>query len=155
MRIATLIGFLTSFIYFLSTPLLAADLTLKTGGIVVEKYTDTDLASMPQATIDTELPWLEGMNQFTGVKLEDLFAQANTPLPELITFIALNDYKVSIRREDVKQYQPIVANRKNGERMSIRDKGPYWVIFPLSQHPEIDNTNYHAMMIWQLKEVRY
>ncbi|GAL28475.1 hypothetical protein JCM19239_1551 [Vibrio variabilis] len=39
--------------------------------------------------------------------------------------------------------------------MSIRDKGPYWVIFPLSQYPEIDNTDYHSMMIWQLKEVRY
>ncbi|GAL32085.1 hypothetical protein JCM19240_5516 [Vibrio maritimus] len=155
MRIAALIASLTALLWFFSTPLLAADLTLRSGGVVVKKYSDTDLSSMPKATIDTELPWLEGMNQFTGVKLEELFTQANTPLPELITFIALNDYKVSIRQEDIKQYQPIIANRKNGKRMSIRDKGPYWVIFPLSQYPEIDNTNYHSMMIWQLKEVRY
>ncbi|GAL17975.1 hypothetical protein JCM19235_6528 [Vibrio maritimus] len=155
MRISTLVVCLVTFISFLSLPALASDLTLKSGGVVLKTYTDNDLSSMPQATINTELPWLNGENQFTGVKLEDLFAQSNTPLPELITFIALNDYKVSIRLEDIKQYQPIIANRKNGERMSIRDKGPYWVIFPLSQYPEIDNTDYHAMMIWQLKEVRY
>lgn len=155
MRISTLLVCLVTFISFLSSSALAADLTLKSGGVVLKTYTDNDLSSMPQATINTELPWLDGENQFTGVKLEDLFAQSNTPLPELITFIALNDYKVSIRLEDVKQYQPIIANRRNGEKMSIRDKGPYWVIFPLSQNPEIDNTDYHSMMIWQLKEVRY
>ncbi|GAL28476.1 hypothetical protein JCM19239_1552 [Vibrio variabilis] len=38
----------------------------------MKTYTDNDLSSMPQATINTELPWLDGENQFTGVRLEDL-----------------------------------------------------------------------------------
>ncbi|WP_234496956.1 hypothetical protein [Vibrio maritimus] len=155
MRARTLLITLVSLLSICLTTAHAGDLAVKSGGVLLKTYSDSDLSNMPQATIDTELPWLDGKNSFTGVNLEEFFAQSNAPLPALITFIALNDYKVTIRQEDIKQYQPIIANRKNGEKMSIRDKGPYWVIFPLSQHPEIDNTDYHAMMIWQLKEVRY
>lgn len=72
MRISTLLVCLITFISSLSLPALAADLTLKSGGVVLKTYTDNDLSSMPQATINTELPWLDGENQFTGVRLEDL-----------------------------------------------------------------------------------
>lgn len=155
MRIPTLIACLITTISIFISTAVAAELTLKSGGVLLKTYSDSDFSSMPQATINTELPWLEGNNEFTGVSVEDFFSQTSTPIPELITFIALNDYKVSIRLEDIQRYRPIIANRKNGEKMSIRDKGPFWVIFPLSEYPEIDNTDYHSMMIWQLKEVRY
>ncbi|MCG9623734.1 MULTISPECIES: hypothetical protein [Vibrio] len=134
---------------------LASNLTMKSEGVTFKTYTDEDLANMPQTSIATELPWLEGENHFTGVSLIELFAQANAQIPDTITFIALNDYKVAITLKDIQAYNPIVANRKNGEKMSVRDKGPFWVIFPISQFPEIDTTDYHSMMIWQLKEVSY
>ncbi|MDA0106601.1 hypothetical protein OH456_00510 [Vibrio sp. La 4.2.2] len=133
----------------------ASDLTIKSEGVTFKTYTDEDLANMPQTSIKTELPWLEGENHFTGVSLIELFSQANAQLPDMVTFVALNDYKVTISLKDIQAYNPIVANRKNGGKMSVRDKGPFWVIFPISQFPEINTTDYHAMMIWQLKEVSY
>jgi hypothetical protein len=133
----------------------ASELAIKNGGATVISFSDKELSELPQSTINTELPWLEGQNTFTGVTFEALFAASNTPLPNVITLIAYNDYKVSIKLQDIQGYQPIIANRKNGKRMLVRDKGPFWVIFPLSEHPEINNIDYHAMMIWQLKEIRY
>ncbi|CAK2335628.1 hypothetical protein VCRA2119O147_300047 [Vibrio crassostreae] len=37
--------------------------------------------------------------------------------------------------------------------MSVRDKGPYWLIYPLSSTPDIDNTDFHAKMIWQIRDI--
>ncbi|MGP9833543.1 hypothetical protein [Marinobacter sp. NSM] len=37
--------------------------------------------------------------------------------------------------------------------MSIRDRGPFWVMLPLSTRPELDEELYHRLMVWQLSEI--
>ncbi|MCW0470047.1 hypothetical protein OH492_17340 [Vibrio chagasii] len=49
----------------------------------------------------------------------------------LVTIVALNDYKVAVPKEDFDDYQPIIAIKQNGEFMSVRDKGPYWLDLPV------------------------
>lgn len=133
----------------------SAQLDFIKNGILDKTLSDNELLELPQAEITTELPWIDGMTQFSGVQITDIFDHLETPTPENITFVALNNYQIEIAINDIEKYQPIIASRKNGKTMSVRDKGPFWVIFPLSEYPEINNTDYHAKMIWQLKEVRY
>ncbi|GMQ48943.1 hypothetical protein [Vibrio sp. 10N] len=133
----------------------SAQLEFIKNGITDKTLSDQDLLELPQTEIATELPWIDGVSRFSGVQLTDIFNHIKTPIPKTMTFVALNNYQVEVEIQDIEKYQPIIANRKNGEMMSVRDKGPFWVIFPLSEYPEIDNTDYHAKMIWQLKEVRY
>ncbi|KOO10870.1 oxidoreductase, partial [Vibrio xuii] len=54
---------------------------------------------------------------------------------------------------DIEQYNPIFAVKKNGDVMSIRDKGPVWVIYPLSQFDEMNNEVLHSRMVWQVRSV--
>lgn len=133
----------------------SAQLSLVSNGITTNTLSDQDLSEFPQTEIATELPWLEGVTSFTGVQVSDIFEHIKMPIPKTMTFVALNDYQIEVVVEDIENYQPIIANRKNGKIMTVRDKGPFWLIFPLSQYPEINNTDYHAKMIWQLKEIRY
>lgn len=133
----------------------SAQLSLVSNGITTNTLSDQDLSEFPQTEIATELPWLEGVTSFSGVQVAAIFEHMKIPIPKTMTFVALNDYQVEVVVEDIENYQPIIANRKNGNIMTVRDKGPFWLIFPLSQYPEINNTDYHAKMIWQLKEIRY
>ncbi len=34
--------------------------------------------------------------------------------------------------------------------MSIRENGPLWVIYPMSEHPELQEAIYTSRLIWQL-----
>ena len=34
--------------------------------------------------------------------------------------------------------------------MTLRNKGPLWVIYPLTDHPELNKELYHSRMVWQL-----
>ena len=48
---------------------------------------------------------------------------------------------------------PIVATRMDSQPMSVRDRGPFWLMLPLSDRPELDEQEFHRFMIWQLEAI--
>jgi hypothetical protein len=60
---------------------------------------------------------------------------------------------VEVPAADAEIADVIVAYRMNGEYMRVRDKGPMWLIYPLTSQPELDTEATHAKMIWQLKSL--
>ncbi len=110
------------------------------------------LEAMPAVTVVTATPWTEGDTTFVGVALKDLMAAVGAG-GKTIHAIALNDYAVDVPMSDADDPQVIIAYRMNGELMKIRDKGPLWLIYPLSAHPELQNQETHGKMIWQIKQL--
>ena len=47
----------------------------------------------------------------------------------------------------------LLALTQDGKLLTRRNKGPVWVIYPLSQYPELDKPSYHSAMIWQLRAI--
>nr|WP_261886300.1 hypothetical protein [Vibrio pomeroyi] len=117
------------------------------------EFSREQLLSLPQQEISTTLPWVDGESVYSGVTLLAVLESMDLPVSAQVTFVALNDYKVAVPKEDFYDYQPIIAIKLNGEFMSVRDKGPYWLIYPLSTRPDIDNTDFHAKMIWQIRDI--
>ena len=68
---------------------------------------------------------------------------------------ALNDYVVEIPIEDFRRWPVMLALKMNGKYMSIRDKGPIWVVYPNHLHPELLSRSYQGRWIWQLKEISF
>ena len=124
-------------------------LTIGTEGY---KVTVADLEKMPQAQIVTATPFLPGKTTFDGVLLRDLLKAAGLAAPKLI-MTALNDYSVEVPASDAKDYEVIVAYKADGKYMRVRDKGPFWLIYPLDQHPELQNEATATKMIWQIKTI--
>jgi hypothetical protein len=108
------------------------------------------LEAMKMSVVKTETPWTNGMVTFEGVSLKSLLdlAVANG---KVIHAVALNDYAVDIPVEDAANPKVIVAYRMNGETMRVRDKGPLWLIYPLSDEPALQTEETHNKMIWQIK----
>lgn len=111
------------------------------------------IRAMPQTTYTTNLPWIDGQSDFTGVKVTDFFEAQGIELPEVITISALNHYAMELLKSDIEAYQPIIAYLRDSEPMSVREKGPYWLIYSLSDHPQIDNSLYHSQMVWQMDKI--
>lgn len=110
------------------------------------------LESLGLVTVETVTPWTEGVQRFEGVPLATLI-DAVAPRSSLVQAVAINDYAIEIPVDDARRYQVIVATRRNGQPMSVRDKGPLWIIYPWSQHPELDTPIHHARSIWQLRSI--
>lgn len=110
------------------------------------------LLALPQGEIVTETPWTNGRTRFNGPLLKAVLDEVGCRGATLI-LTALNNYSVKIPVKDAATYPVILALTSNGTPMSIRDRGPLWVIYPWSDHPELKSETYYARSIWQLKSI--
>lgn len=64
------------------------------------------------------------------------------------------DYFVDIPASDFRRYNAILAMEADGTRLSRRDKGPLWLMYPLTDHPELQGDPvYITRLIWQLVRI--
>jgi hypothetical protein len=110
------------------------------------------LAQLPQRRIKTRTPWHSGEQEFTGPLLRDLLAAAGTE-GQTLRMWALNDYRVDIPFDDARRFDVIVAHQINGQPISVRDKGPLFVMYPFDRNPELRNSVYLSRCIWQLRRI--
>ncbi|MCH2165881.1 MAG: molybdopterin-dependent oxidoreductase [Marinovum sp.] len=107
------------------------------------------LEGLGTTDILTETPWTTGVVTFTGVRLRDILNAVDAQ-GSAVMATALNDYSITIPKEDSDMYDVIVATRQDGRLMTVRDRGPLWVIYPWSDRSELRNEVYYARSIWQL-----
>ena len=110
------------------------------------------LAALPQRTTITTSPWYDGKQTFAGplgwALLNQIGATGTT-----LKVTALNDYVSEIPVGDFKDYKVILATSLNGEPMSVRDKGPIFIIYPFDEEPSLNNETYYGRSAWQVKSI--
>ncbi|WP_218048985.1 molybdopterin-dependent oxidoreductase [Curvivirga aplysinae] len=118
-------------------------------------HAEFDLAmldALPQTTLTVETPWTEGNVSFSGPLLRDFLDMVGAS-GNVIQAKALNDYMVVIPMEDVQEFDVILATSLDGKRLSVRDKGPVWIIYPWNDDEDLRVETYYARSIWQLKSM--
>jgi hypothetical protein len=116
------------------------------------EFSRADLEAMGLATIKTATPWHDGVQTFEGVPLAALMDRlaAKGAKAELV---ALNKYRTTIPTEDFARHQPILALKRNGNDMEVRDKGPLFVIYPYDSKRELRSEQYFARSAWQVRTI--
>ena len=99
--------------------------------------------------IVTSTIWTDGVSEFEGVKLSTLAKLFGIESGVFVGY-AINDYSVEIPVSDAYDHQPIIAYKRNGEFMSVRDKGPLWIIYPYDLDPATNTELIYSRSIWQL-----
>lgn len=110
------------------------------------------LNAFPQREIRTETPWTDGVIVYRGPLLRDVLQWANANGQHLEA-LAINDYTVTIPVSDAYQYDVILATHKMDVPMTVRTKGPIWVIYPWQEKTELQTETYYSRSIWQLKAI--
>jgi hypothetical protein len=107
------------------------------------------LKAMPVTTFSTTTIWTEGAHEFTGVSLDD-FAAALGMTGATLKATAINDYAIEVPLSDAVEGGPIIAYHLDGEPMSVRDKGPLWLIYPFDLNSDYQSEVIYSRSIWQL-----
>ena len=110
------------------------------------------LTAFTVTEIYTKTPWTDGLMHFEGVLLKDLMKSLGAE-GKTLKATAINDYTVSIPVEDILKHDVILAYKMNGKIMSIRDKGPLWIIYPWTDTPALQTELFHSRSIWQLNKI--
>lgn len=147
-------------------PLAAQDLAAPEGEVILtvsgeisatnaEGAAEFDLAmleALGTETIETTTIWTEGPQAFEGVSLKAL-AEAVGMEGATLRATAINDYAVEIPLTDAVEGGPIVAYRMNGAEMSVRDKGPLWIVYPYDASADYRTEVIYSRSIWQLDRI--
>lgn len=99
-----------------------------------------------------ETPWTTGEITFAGPLFRAVLNAAGARGSKL-KVIALNDYSAEMPFEDATRLDTILATRMNGAVMSVRDKGPIFLIYPFDKDRSLYNEKYFSRSVWQIKAI--
>lgn len=103
-------------------------------------------------TFTTHTIWTDGPQTFTGTPLHLFIQSMGIEGGELIA-TAINDYAVTVPVSDAVEGGPIIAFERNGKPMSVRDKGPLWIVYPYDAEKSYSTEQIYSRSIWQLVRI--
>jgi len=110
------------------------------------------IEALPRVDVRTANPWDDGEVTYRGVLLRDLMDYVKAD-GKVMTVTALNDYRSDIQLQDTRDYDVILADRRNGTELAVRDKGPLFVVFPFLDHPDLKTDARYAQSVWQVNRI--
>ncbi|MDB6455219.1 molybdopterin-dependent oxidoreductase [Falsirhodobacter sp. 20TX0035] len=107
------------------------------------------LEGLGMAEVTTGTPWFDGVKTFAGPPLAAVLDRVGAK-GRTIKAVALNDYETDIPLSDAKDTGVILAMKMNGDTMTVRDKGPLFVIYPYDSAPRFETQTYYSRSAWQV-----
>ncbi len=118
-------------------------------GRPVARFDRAMLEALETKTITTSTLWHEGKPTFEGPSSAALMAAVKGK-GSAARAIALNDYVVDLPMEDFKGDKFVLALKINGKHLSVRERGPIFVIYDYDKTPRAGLTFVQNKSIWQL-----
>lgn len=123
-----------------------------TNGDAVAEFDLAMLDALAQRTTNAKTPWFDAETSFSGplgkAILDYVGATGDT-----LRVIALNDYASDIPTGDFRELDTILATRIDDRPLSVRDKGPLFVIYPFDSDPSLLNEVYFSRSVWQVSRI--
>ena len=110
------------------------------------------LESVGSAGFETNTPWYNGPVRFDGVLMTDLMRVVGAS-GTVVRAIALNDYTTDIPISDFMKFGVLLALKRNGDYMPVRDKGPLFVVYPFDRSPELQTHQFYSRSAWQVTQL--
>jgi hypothetical protein len=121
-------------------------------GKAVARFDMKMLDALEGRSATLETPWTTGKVTFEG-PLGRALLRAVGADGTVLKLTALNDYSAALPVEDLLNHDTILAIRRSGKPMSVREKGPIFLIYPFDLEPDLYTETYFSRSVWQIKSI--
>lgn len=118
----------------------------------VAKFDRSMLEAVGTRSFTTSTPWYEEPVTFEGVPMDELM-EAVGATGERLVVVALNDYSAELPMDDLAKHGVVLALKRDGEYMSVRDKGPLFIVYPYDSNEELHHQQYYSRSVWQVARI--
>lgn len=115
------------------------------------KISRSELEKLPPHSITTSTNYTP-KDTFVGVKVSD-FIKSYGVAGSKIRVFAWDAYSFTLPIDEVVKYDAIIAYKKSGKYMNISDLGPFAIIYPRDENPELERLSVDAKTVWQVKSL--
>ncbi len=116
------------------------------------KFDRDMLEALGMTSFATKTPWYDKVVTFEGPLMTSLM-DAVGAYGENVVATALNDYSTTIPVADFAQYKPILALKRDGQYLPVRDKGPLFMVYNYDSNPELRQQKYYGRSAWQVAQL--
>jgi len=129
---------------------------IKADGTTAKTYSLEQLDALDQTAYVTKNPFIDGTSEFSGPLARVVLADAGQDMPKgaQLRVVAINDYKIDVPVSEILDFDVMLATRRDGETMSLREKGPIWIMYPISDNAELEDEAINSRLVWQLKSIQ-
>jgi hypothetical protein len=110
------------------------------------------LEALGETSFSTNTPWYKEPVKFEGVSLSKLLDAVGATGDRIVS-VALNDYSAEMPIEDARNFGVILALKRDGEYMTVRDKGPLFIVYPFDSNPDLKAQKYYSRSVWQVARI--
>jgi hypothetical protein len=110
------------------------------------------LEGLGMTSFVTSTPWYKEKVKFEGVALDRLMSAVGAAGDRLV-IIALNDYSAELPLADAHKYHVMLALKRDGEYLSVRDKGPLFIVYDFDSDPDLRNQKFYSRSVWQIARI--
>ncbi|UWU23043.1 hypothetical protein N2601_08885 [Rhizobium sp. CB3060] len=113
------------------------------------EMSEREFLALPTSTVTTSTPWTP-RSDFVGPLLSRVLGEVDAKGKKL-RLVALDDFSVKVDADYLEKYGTILATSKSGIRLTIRDFGPVFVMYPRDSFKnELDTPAAASYLVWQL-----
>jgi hypothetical protein len=110
------------------------------------------LEALGMTGLDIMRPWYNKVVHFEGPLMTSVLAAADA-FGDGVVVTALDDYSAEIPRSDFAQFKAILALKRDGNDLTVRDRGPLFLVYPYDSDPELQQQKYYGRSVWQVARV--
>ncbi len=121
----------------------------ETNGEGVAEFDIAMLEALGLKSFTTTTPWYTGAVTFEGVRMAALLDRVGAT-GSMLTARALNDSSTDIPVEDFRKYEVLLALKRDGAYMPVKDKGPLFIVYPYDSDPELKHQRFYSRSAWQV-----
>lgn len=118
----------------------------------VVRFDRSMLETLGMQGFATTTPWYDGLTRFDGILMRTLLRSVAASGSRVIA-TALNDYTTNIPIADLDQYDVLLALKRNGAYMPVRDKGPLFIVYPFDSDKVLQSQTYYGRCAWQVSQL--
>lgn len=100
----------------------------------------------------TVTPWYGEEVRFEGVRMDALMRHVGAT-GESVLATALNDFSTELPVSDFSRYGVLLALKRDGNYMPVRDKGPLFIVYPYDSSPELKAQKFFSRSAWQVTKL--
>ncbi|MEJ8852152.1 molybdopterin-dependent oxidoreductase [Variovorax rhizosphaerae] len=116
-------------------------------------FSESDLLALKAVRLVTATAWTP-RSEFAGPELSTVLAAAGvSDKATEMRFYAIDAYEITIPISDLTKYKPVMAHTQNGRRLEIATRGPFFLVYPRDQYPELTKINGQAQFVWMVCKI--
>jgi hypothetical protein len=117
------------------------------------RFSLADLEGTGLYQVTTSTFWPNNDGTYEGPLLSNVLKRSGLADAAAVRISALDGFSQVMPQKDWRQWPVLLATRRDGQPLSISNKGPLRVIYPRDMAPELDDSMYRLRWVWLVNSI--